>query len=406
MRKIAPLLVLVGISAMLLTGCWNRRELNELAISLAMGIDKEGDQFVVTHQVVNPGEVAGSQGGGATGSPVTVYQGKGKTVFQANRKITKTAPRKIYAAHIRVLVIGEEFAKEGIAKALDFVSRGQEFRTDFHILLVKGGKASDVLKILTPLETIPANEIFDTLETSERAWAAAGTIQLDQLINDLVSKGRHPFLTGIQIIGDRKAGNEVANLEAIDVPTRLSISNLGVFKGDKLVGWLTEDESKGHNYITGRVTSTVMAIPCRKEGDPESVAVELIRAKEKVTAHMENGKPKIRVQIEGEGNVAEVECSQLDLSKTKTIAEIEKKTNERVEENVNQAIKATQEKYKADNFGFGEVVHRENPKYWRKVEDHWDEVFAGIETEVKADIKIRRTGTVGDSFLNELKKEK
>ncbi|WP_134702400.1 Ger(x)C family spore germination protein [Ammoniphilus sp. YIM 78166] len=406
MRKIVQLLILVAICTLLLSGCWNRRELNELSISLAMGIDKEGDEFVVTHQVVNPSEVAGSQGGGAGGAPVTLYQGKGKTVFQASRKITKEAPRKIYAAHIRVLVIGEAFAKEGMAKALDFVSRGQEFRTDFHILLVRDGKAADALRVLTPLETIPANEIFDTLETSERAWSSAGTIQLDELINDLVSKGRQPFLTGIQIMGNKPDGNETSNLEAIDVPTRITVGNLAVFKGDKLIGWLSEDESKGHNYVTGRVTSTIIALPCGKNGEQNSVAVELIRVKEKLKARMENGKPKIRVEIEGEGNVAEVECSELDLSKTGTITVLEKKTNENVEKRINQAIQVAQEKHKVDIFGFGDVVHRESPKYWKKVEDHWDEVFVGMETEVKVDIKLRRTGTVGDSFLNEMKKEK
>lgn len=407
MRRTAYLLSLLMICMMFLTGCWNRRELDELAISLAMGIDKEGDQYVVTHQVVNPSEVAQSKGGGGgTATPVTMYQGKGKTVFEASRRVTKIVPRKIYAAHIRVLVIGEEFAKEGLEKALDFISRGQEFRTDFYIVLAKGGKAADALKVLTPLEKIPANNIFDILETSEQAWAAAGTVQLDELINDLTSKGKEPALTGIQVKGNADEGSTPKNLEATDVPTRITVSNIAAVKDGKLIGWLSEPESKVYNYIVGNVTSTVISLPCPKGKKQEEFAYEVIRASEKIKARMENGKPIIEVQIEAEGNVAEVECTQLDLSKTETIKQLEKKLNADMESGIKKDVKAIQEKYKADIFGFGEVVHREHPDYWKKVKDDWNEIFTTIDVEAKADFKIRRTGTVGESFLNEMKKEK
>lgn len=316
------------------------------------------------------------------------------------------APRKVYAAHIRLLVIGENFAKEGMAKSLDFISRGQEFRTDFFIIMVKGAKAADVLQILTPVEKISANDIFDTIETAERAWANAGTVQLYELINDLVSKGKHPVLTAIEIVGDKEKGSESSNLETIDPPTRIRVTNMAAFKGDKFMGWLDEDESRGYNYIAGKVTSTIASLPCKNGENEDQYSIEIIRAKEKIKARMVDGKPKIEVRIEGEGNVGEVECSQLDLTKTDTIKSIEKALNDRAKFVVNSAIKKAQEEFKADIFGFGEAVHREDPKYWRKVEEDWDEVFAGLETEVKADFKIRRTGTVSDSFLNDMKKEK
>ncbi|MEW9671775.1 Ger(x)C family spore germination protein [Ammoniphilus sp. 3BR4] len=408
MRKTAYLLSLAMICIMFLTGCWNRRELDQLAISLAMGIDKEGDQYVVTHQVVNPSEVASSKGGGGgTATPVTMYQGKGKTVFEASRRVTKIVPRKIYAAHIRVLVIGEEFAKEGLAKALDFISRGQEFRTDFYIVLAKGGKAADALKVLTPLEKIPANNIFEILETSEKAWAAAGTVQLDKLISDLVSKGKEPAITGIRINGNPEEGSKPANLESTDVPTRVTVSDIAVLKDGKLVGWLSEPESKVYNYIIGNVFSTVISLPCPKRTNKqEEFAYEVIRTKENVKARIDEGKPIIEVKIEAEGSLAEVECAQLDLSKTETVRQLEKQLNDQMEQEIKTVVKAVQKKYKADIFGFGEVVHRENPDYWKKVKNDWEKIFTKIEIRGKADFKIRRTGTVGDSFLNELEKEK
>ncbi|WP_438825729.1 hypothetical protein [Niallia taxi] len=44
----------------LLSGCWNERELNELAIVMAMGVDKmeKTNNYQVAFQVVNPGAIA------------------------------------------------------------------------------------------------------------------------------------------------------------------------------------------------------------------------------------------------------------------------------------------------------------------------------------------------------------
>lgn len=48
------LLICMGIMTMILTGCWNRRELNELAVVLAVGIDSADGQYEVSVQVAEP----------------------------------------------------------------------------------------------------------------------------------------------------------------------------------------------------------------------------------------------------------------------------------------------------------------------------------------------------------------
>lgn len=58
MKRKKAILFLILALVLLLTGCWNRRELNELAIAVGMGIDKQGDQFRVSLQVVDPGKAS------------------------------------------------------------------------------------------------------------------------------------------------------------------------------------------------------------------------------------------------------------------------------------------------------------------------------------------------------------
>lgn len=397
MKQKLTLLLTLWIILFMLTGCWSRQELDDLAIASAIGIDKIEDQYLITVQVINPGEIVARNGGGYD-LPVTTYVAQAETLFEALRKLTLIVPRRIYTAHLRIIVLGEELAEEGIAKTLDFLSRYHEMRTDFYILVSKGTSAHEVLTILTSLEKIPANKMFDSLEVSEQVWGATISVQLDDLINDLVSPGKNPVLTGIRIQGNSVQGKRQENVKVIIPSVVLQYSGLGVFKKDKLIGWLNDNESKGYHYIQGELNSTVVNV-LSSEG--EKVGVELIRAEGKMKGKVENGRPEIDVEIKIEGDIADVQ-SKIDLSRSQTMYEIEKKVEEEVKTNMEQVIYKAQKEYKTDIFGFGEVIHRSNSKMWKEYKDDWDKEFEDLSVNIQVDVKLRRLGTITDSFLNDV----
>lgn len=200
MKRRSLLICVLILMQIFVTGCWSRRELNDLAIAVGIGIDKIGDQYQVSAQVVLPSQIAGSKGGSPQ-APVNLYKATGNTVYEALRKITTVSPRKIYISHLRILVLGEDLAKEGINDVLDFMSRDTDTRNDYFIVVAKDAKAEDALKILTSLEKIPAVRLFSSLESSEKNWAPTSTVTLGTLITELVSKGKNPVLTGVVIEG-------------------------------------------------------------------------------------------------------------------------------------------------------------------------------------------------------------
>lgn len=54
------LTVLMLLSVIVLPGCWDKRELTDLAIISAIGIDRTNEGNYVLHlQIINPGNVAG-----------------------------------------------------------------------------------------------------------------------------------------------------------------------------------------------------------------------------------------------------------------------------------------------------------------------------------------------------------
>ncbi|MGE6486748.1 Ger(x)C family spore germination protein [Paenisporosarcina sp. NPDC076898] len=388
------------ILSLFLTGCWDRRELNELGIALALGIDKVEDEYQVTAQVVVPSEISMKPTGR---SPVTLFKANGETVYEALRKITKNSPRKIYPGHLRMLVIGEDLAEEGIGESLEFLSRDWEFRSDFYVVIAKEMTAEEILNVTTTLEAIPANKMFNTLKTSEAAWAATSGIVLDELIKDLTNEGKEAVLTGILVTGNQEIGTSKQNVESITPEARIVYDQLAVFKKDKLLGWLTEQESRGYNDITNTVENTISVISCPKEG---KISIEIIQLKSDIKGKMNKGKPEVDVNIKVKGNIGDVECP-INLSEQKTIVELEKIMKNDTEDTINQTIETVQKQYESDIFGFGEAIHRSNPKEWKKMKEQWDKGgFSELTANVKVDVKLQHTGTVGNSFLDDVKETK
>ncbi|MFY0742515.1 Ger(x)C family spore germination protein [Solibacillus silvestris] len=396
MKKYMFILIILNF---ILTGCWDKRELNELAITLALGIDKvEGeDEYEVTAQVVVPSAVSMKDGTG--GATVTLFTENGETVYEALRRMTKVSPRKIYPGHLQMLISGEELAKEGIGESLDLLARDWELRPDFYVVVAKDVTAREILNVTTDLESIPASKMFAGLKVSEKAWAGTYGVTLDELIVDLISEGKEAVLTGIQLEGNKQIGSTQQNIESISKPAQIKYDNLAVFKEDRLMGWLTEQDSRGYSGITNSVKSTVTSISCPNEGKS---TIEVTNFHSKVEGNIVHGKPEVNIHTKAEGKVGEVRC-KIDLKNPEAIQELEKIYEKEATRIINETIDVLQQEYQSDIFGFGEAIHRSNPQEWDQIKENWDEEFSDLTVNVKVDMKIRLTGTVNSSFLEKIK---
>lgn len=399
MLKRAAMTALLCCLCLTATGCWSRRELNELSITVGLGIDKTGDLFTVSAQVVDPSQVAIRQAGASTRVPVTVYKETSTSILEALRKMTTIAPRRIYLSHLRMLIIGEEMARSGISEALDFLSRGHETRTDFFIAIAKGGQALDILQVLTPLEKIPANNLFTSLETSAKFWAPTHGIFLDEMINGLASEGKSPAVTGIEKFGSPSKGDSARNIQTIIPATELRYTGLAAFKNDKLIGWLSEDESKGFNYIQGNINESAGHLECPGGG---RVVSDVIRSDTKIKGKVIDGKPAIEISLHAEGDIAEVAC-RVNLQDPDSILKMNKEINAIIKKLILKAVRKAQVDLKTDFIGFGDVIRKSHPKEWKEWKGEWSELFLHIPVDVHVDYKIRRIGTITNSLLEELK---
>ncbi|HEY4601813.1 MAG TPA: Ger(x)C family spore germination protein [Cerasibacillus sp.] len=387
---------------LLLTGCWNRRELNEMAITYGLGIDKDGDDFVVTAQVINPEQVSGQKGGGASGtrSPVILHEERDKTVLGAIRKLSRTASRKIYVAHLYILVFGEDFAKEGIGDALDLIFRDQEFRTDFYVFIAKGSTARDVLATATPFAVSPAQEIYDRLRYSNRHYNPAKATGIRELISNTTAEGIVPVIPSLLFEKSTTSSNQESSDAPVPEPP-LPTGNLAVLDRDQLVGWLNEGQADTFNTIINNIKHAASKFVCKEDqyGAIESTDVKAILKPEFKTS------PKMNIKIKLTGKITELDCDQFTTT-PKEIRQLEKIIARYLEEMHTNNIKEVQEDIGVDIFGFGREFFRKKPEAWKKLKNNWSETFRQLEVKVNVAVQITGTGTTDDSYLKRLRKEK
>ncbi|MRN56197.1 Ger(x)C family spore germination protein [Paenibacillus monticola] len=387
-KKVGSILLLISLT--LLSGCWSRKELNELAIVMALGIDSVPEGYEVSAQVMNSSEAGGPSGGSSGSLPVITYKAVGKTLPDALQRMLSTTPRILYLSHIRVLVFGEEVAREGVSDVLDFINRNHQLRTDFFLLVAKNSKASEILEVITPFEHIPANSLYSSILVAHKNWAATGKVTLQQFIIELERGGSNPVMSGVQLKDDVSEGGSIKNLQTITPKSLIQHAGIAVFQKDRLVGWLGEASSKSLNYVLNEVNSTTGNVTC--EGGTVAFLITKADSSIDIKLNPEN-EPEFTLNLKTEANLTAIQ-STIDLSKTSSIENIRSRIEKKFIVNIKRDIKEVQEKYGSDIFGFGEALHRQYPDIWRSYRKRWEDRFRTVKISVRTSVTIRRIGSV------------
>ncbi|WP_084256425.1 Ger(x)C family spore germination protein [Anoxybacteroides amylolyticum] len=379
------------VHMMLLSGCWSKKELTELAFVIGVGVDKKGGKYMITLQVVNPGNIAGAtqRGGGSSGLPVTLYTSTGDTLVEASRKASKKISRLTYYAHTNLIVIGEEMASEGIKEVFDAIERNPQFRTTASVIVARQCTAKELLSVLTPIDKIPTNQMIKTLELTEKVWGENLNVHAGEVIEILSLGGKEVVMSSFRIARNKIIGEQQNNLRSIEPYTFLHAGELAVFQKGKLISWMSGKQARGVLWLLNKIHQTAVTIDWQKT--KEAISYKVARSKTKVTAKINNGKPIISVIINMEGDIGEVLVA-IDLTDPNNISLLEKKLQQEIKKEVKNTILYAQNE-KSDIFGFGEVVHRLYPNEWKRLKKNWNEqYFSRLQVKVNIHVFIRRTG--------------
>jgi spore germination protein KC len=372
------ILLLFAFIQLLQTGCWNNRDLAQLSIATGIGIDKAGEgRILLTIQIVKPSSVMkkGKNGGSGEEKAVSNVTQEGDTVFEALRDILKKVNHKIFLSTVQIIIVGEDLARDGISDILDFFERDHEIQFKTNIAIAKGITAGELLEMKSETSDIPARYIAETLKNGDGRAKTIKTMLID--LSKIIE------MSGKQIVIGAVSKNESKTVDA---------EGVAVIFADKLVGWLSPEETRGYLFAAGKVKSTIIVIQ-NPSFPQKKVSVEIIRSSSKLGINWENGRPVFTIKIKAEGNLADQQDGG-DLTAKEPLDQCEQLLRQEIMKEVKEMLKISQEQYESDILGFGEIIHKYHLKYWRGAELNWKETYSQTPVKIDIEAKIRRSGLI------------
>ncbi|SFF42659.1 spore germination protein KC [Paenibacillus algorifonticola] len=360
----------------LLTGCWDRKEMDDLALVLASGVDLTDEgQVEITLQIALPTGIPSSlQSSGKAANPIVVLSAAGKDSIDAFDQLQQQMSRRINLGHRGVIVIGEKYARQGFDRILDTLLRSSESRYNSYIVTTYGTTAKEILNSPYQLELIPAIGI-NKLQYNDYSLS----IQIDKFIDALSSFDKEPVTGAIRVTkhGSKQQG--------------FILDKAAVYRSNKLVGFLSGDELKAFRLLTrkfdGIHLTTQMEPPTKKQKG--TISVQMIKAETNIHTELKNGKPEVSIYFKA---VAKVLSNDTNMDLSKTINRVEERFSEDCHKAIMGMLSRTQKKFKADIVGIGREFHIQHPYVWKKIKNDWNMRYPEISIQLITDFRIERVG--------------
>lgn len=378
MKKVILLIFLTFIC----TGCYNYKELNELGIVSAMGISKDGDLYNLDIQLLN---VLDSEKSGFNKSPITVISGQGETIFEAARSMNRKTSKVFFLADVDYVFLDQSVLNDGLDEIMDFLIRDTRLSLNFLVVTSTENKSLDILSSISHFDTNSANNLYDAIMNSETRYGGINSLHVRELINNYYAKGKYTIFPNVYIKDTRKS-SENDSLEDSKSESYVEVKNMVFFK-DKEVIELTDEETKGVNFLRNKIKNATLTIEC----DGGYFTIETLESKMKL-------KSKLNIdQINVKGNVgAEIVyygCKD-NLDNADVLKSISKKAEKEVESYITKAFNKSK-KYNYDFLGLGNYIYKNNYKYFDFENKDWNkDGLNKLNLKYNIDVSLYKQGNL------------
>jgi len=415
-KRAICLIIVLTLLCGLMTGCFDKKEVDELGYVIAMGLDKGKNNYLrLTFQIAKP-EAGGEEGGGGGGPNSSSVTVETPTIYSGINMVNTFVSKQLNLSHNKLVVFSEELAKEGVEPYLHPLLRGREFRPSVHMVVSKCS-AEEYLNNVQPELALKPSKFYELAFQSYSYTGLIPNVQFHDFYMDSESLCKDPvavlggvgrFKSSDEFDVDNSTFRERGRNTPVggdffggDIPKvgGIKAENMGVavFSGDKMVGEMDGTDSKYLLLATGDYGHAYWSLKDPKEED-KYILLDIKQSRRpnhKVT--LVDGKPQIDVKIVLEADVLAIQ-STIDYEQGELTDFLEKYVEELIREEMIIFLQKTSKEFGADICGFGRYAK----KYfltWEEWEKYgWKSRYKDATFNVDVNFKLRRPGLILKTF--------
>ncbi|WP_228469261.1 Ger(x)C family spore germination protein [Paenibacillus sp. JNUCC31] len=369
--------LLIMATAVLLfsTGCWDRKEVNDLAIVRTAGLDlKNNGEIELSLEIVIPKEGGGKTQQGMSNSKSSgstlIWSASGATAADAASELQIKLSRTVYWGQLEILVVGEALSRSQLREQLDYLVRDSNVRLRVQPFVCKG-TARDFLASAPPLEKTRADFLGGESEQLFRR-----PITLNNLVQNLGNTSNEAFLPYVDTTQD--GGKSVPY-----------VKGYAAFSSYRMAGLIQGESYSGAKWILEQVSGDVETVKLDRPSSP-LISLGVLFSSTRIDPKLVGEIPRMDIVIEAEMSLMQ-NTTRFKTMDSKFIRNVEEAAVDKIRQKAETTIKQAQ-KMRADIFGFGEEIERHNPRKWKHIHDQWERIYPSIQANVQVKVRIRQIG--------------
>ncbi|BDR76316.1 Ger(x)C family spore germination protein [Clostridium tetani] len=368
-NKIIVILIII-FSTISFYGCWDYSEMEDFkhVAGIAVDRDKDKDEYIVTVEILETYP-------GSKQLKSHVVQSRDKIIHAAFRDAIKKIGNRLQLSHARVFIVSKDIAREGIVSAIDLINRDVEVRNDMWIAVSKEDLASEILTKSKSEQEIISYDIEAAIKNSAKVGKYIG-VETFKLTDTLLTEGVSPILPMVKLA--KKDGN-----------MGFEVSETAVFKGDKIVGELTERETMMLQFFNGKDLEFIFPVDSDGNG---TVSLEILGSKRDIKVNLNEDKIVMNTYIDIDTAISELADSGINYINEEERNKLKNRAEEQIKSDCNLLVEKLKKQYKSDIIGFGKELKKKKPQKWKKVSNNWDEIFESLDINISVNIDIKYSG--------------
>ena len=382
MNKWTKIVLFIGIAFTLIG--WGKYiipthiEISDVQVVRVMGMDSSPDNGVSFSILFQPPKGVEEEGDNKEKYLIV----SANSFASTSRGLQHCEDKLFIGSHVDDILLGEKLAQDNLAHAMEFISKNDEFRLDSKVYIVKEMSTSKVFEDGLGNGYILSDRI-NKLSLTKKGDVDVRTVEVLDVLKILLSEDKVGVIPCIQVI--RNGEEQLADYKIVgakEEANRVELAGYGVINKGRLVGYLNNDESTGYEYIKNLISEEGISLNT-KNG---VVGINLTAANSKIKFDFDGDNiKKVTINVTTKNSILETATGKNIFNSG--IDEIEKMENEKLEEIIKSTVRYAQNS-NIDFIDIGNSLAFSHPYKWRKIKDHWDEIFPGITIDVKVNSRI------------------
>ena len=240
MWKKIKLLCLLSLLLVLLTGCWDNKELKNIDVVTSLGLDavptetgSNPTEIQVTIETLKPDKAL--EVGNKDSSKYFI--GQGESILDAIHQVYQKGAKTLSWPHNRLIVLGNDLVQQPADAYLDYLVRSYEIRPTALLVLAQE-TAQELLQTVDQQDITASANLLTILDKEEQGVRENFlVITLQDFVNDLLGTGIDPVLPIAETTKDGA----------------IFIQSAAAFKESKIAGVLTPAETQGLLWLRNQI---------------------------------------------------------------------------------------------------------------------------------------------------------